>query len=139
MKRVFKGVEPPELSAFRDALPASTWQAMRDDAMHEGPAAYASCRLKTIADQGGLCAFCEIDIRNNDPMTCHVEHFHPKSDITLTKNWALEWTNLLAVCNGGINPHAAGRGYFLPPIDENMSCDQRKDQMIQKGTPPGIL
>lgn len=133
MKTVLKGAEPPELSAFRAALPASTWQAMRDDAMHGGPNAYAACRSTAINNQCGLCAYCEIDIRDNDPMKCRIEHFHPKSDITPAKNWALDWSNLLAVCNGGSNPYVGGAGYFLAPIDKNLSCDQHKDRMIQAG------
>lgn len=131
MKRVPKGDEPQSLRAFRAAVPQSTWQGMKDDAHFGGQQAYADCREITIQDQHGLCAFCEIDIRDNDPLKCHVEHFHPKSDITPAKNWALDWNNLLAVCNGGSYEHVSAAGYFLTPRDENLSCDQHKDRMIQ--------
>ena len=136
MKRVLKGNEPLSLRTFRTAVPSGQWQYMRDDALFGGQQAYADCRKSTIADQGGLCAFCEIDIRDNDPLKCHVEHFHPKSDISPTKNWALDWNNLLGVCNGGSYAHTPTPGHYLAPRDENLSCDQHKDQMIQRGKLP---
>lgn len=136
MKSVLKGNEPLSLRIFRNAVPHSTWQGMKDDAHFGGQQAYADCRETAIKDQRGLCAFCEIDIRDNDPLRCHVEHFHPKSDITPAKNWALDWNNLLGVCNGGSYEHISAPGYFLSPRDENLSCDQHKDRMIQLGKLP---
>ncbi len=106
---------------------------MRDDANFGGPGAYEACRSQLLTDQGGICAFCEIAIHDNDPLKCRVEHFHPKSDISPAHNWALDWNNLIGVCAGGsyrygIEPHTQ------EPLAQNLSCDAHKDQMIQSGS-----
>ncbi|AGX88650.1 retron system putative HNH endonuclease [Candidatus Symbiobacter mobilis] len=132
MKRVRRQPEPIQLTNYRHANPFCTWQQMRDDAMHDGPAAYEESRKKLIAGQGGICAFCEIDICDNDPLQCRVEHFHPKSDITQAHNWALDWNNLLAVCAGG-SYRFASAPYVHEPLAENLSCDTHKNRMIQVG------
>ncbi|MBF0551614.1 MAG: TIGR02646 family protein [Deltaproteobacteria bacterium] len=99
---------------------------MRNDPYFEGQEAYTQIRNQLLKDQGGICAYCELDIsiRDNRPLKCRVEHFHSKSDSTPSKNWALDWNNLLAVCNGGSNPDVKV---------ENLSCDAHKDRMIRKG------
>ncbi len=132
MKRVLRQAEPVELTAYRRAVPASTWDQLRNDAYFGGPAAYDATRGKLIADQGGICAFCEIDIRDDDPLKCRVEHFHPKSDVTPAHNWALDWNNLLGVCAGGSQKHAPAP-YAHEPLTENLSCDAHKDRMVQTG------
>lgn len=133
MKRVLKPSEPPALTSYRSAVPDSTWQAMKSDTAFNGPVAYNDCRSQLIANQGGLCAYCEIDIRDNAPLKCRVEHFHPKSDIAPAHNWALDWGNLLGVCAGGSYAHTSTPGHYLFPTNANLSCDAHKDQMIQSG------
>lgn len=135
MKRVQKQNEPIELTRFRNAKPDSTWEQMKGDPHNNGRAAYDKCRAQLIADQGGICAYCEIDIRANNPLQCRVEHFHPKSDISCAYNWALAWENLLAVCAGGSHKHSS-RPYACEPLAENLSCDAHKDRMIQQGRLP---
>ncbi len=132
MKRVSRQPEPIQLTDYRNTSPASTWEQMRVDAIHNGQTAYEESRKKLIADQGGICAFCEIDIRDNDPLKCRIEHFHPKSDVTPAHNWALDWNNLFAVCAGG-SYRFASAPYTHEPLDENLSCDAHKDRMIQGG------
>jgi uncharacterized protein (TIGR02646 family) len=103
---------------------------MKGDNAHGGDIAYADCRRELIQGQGGICAYCEIDIRDNDPLKCRVEHFHPKSDNSSPHNWGLDWQNMLAVCAGGSYRH----GYMphsLEPLAENLSCDAYKDFLIQ--------
>ncbi|WP_170948767.1 retron system putative HNH endonuclease [Pseudomonas sp. Irchel 3A7] len=135
MKDVPRKPEPVELTTYRNAAPESSWEQMRDNALFDGPAAYTACRTQLISDQGGLCAFCEISIHENDPLKCRVEHFHPKADISPEHNWALDWNNLLAVCSGGSWKHAHAP-YALEPLSENLSCDAHKDRMIQAGRLP---
>lgn len=130
MKRVTRPQEPIELTNFRQAAPTSTWEQMRNDANYNGPEAYDICREQLIAAQGGICAYCEIDIRDNDPLKCRVEHFHPKSDISAVHNWALDWNNMLGVCAGGSYKHAEVP-YAQEPLADNLSCDAHKDRMIQ--------
>lgn len=128
MKRVIRRAEPGELAAYRAANPANSWDQMRGDA--DGRTVYEVVRTQLIAGQGGLCSFCEIDIRANDPTRCRVEHFHPKSDTTTSHNWALDWQNMIAVCMGGSQRHQQPP-HALEPLPENLSCDAHKDKMIQ--------
>lgn len=132
MKRVAKRQEPVELARYRDSSPQSTWQQMKEDASFGGRVAYETIRRQLLSDQGGICAFCEIGIHDNDPLKCRVEHFHPKSDISPTHNWALDWNNLLCVCRGGSNKYAHVP-HALEPLADNLSCDAHKDRMIQAG------
>lgn len=135
LKDVPREAEPAQLTAYRNAAPDSNWEQMRTDTLFNGPVAYTTCRTQLISDQGGLCAFCEIGIHENDPLKCRVEHFHPKADISPVHNWALDWNNLLAVCSGGSWKHASAP-YALEPLSENLSCDAHKDRMIQAGVLP---
>ncbi len=130
MKRVSKGVEPQSLGSYRSSAPNSTWDQMKSDPNWGGPSAYSDCRSQLLLDQGGICAYCEIDIRDDDPLKCRVEHFHPKSDITPLKNWALDWGNLYGVCAGGSFKHGQAP-HTLEPLAKNLSCDAHKDQQIQ--------
>lgn len=134
MKRVWKRAEPNSLTRYRNAVPNGTWEGLGADTLWGGQRVPSDCRLQAITDQGGLCAYCEIDIRNNDPVLCRVEHFHPKADVSLPLfNWALAWQNMLGVCNGGSNPHASTPGFHRAPLRQNLSCDAHKDQQIQVG------
>lgn len=137
VKRVLKGMVPPTLARYAQAAPRSSWEQMRDDPYFQGRQAYQDCRSTCIADQKGLCAYCEVDIRDNDPLKCHVEHFHPKADKTTSHNWALDWQNMLGVCNGGSVDYLE-RPFYLPPRQANLSCDAHKDWMIQQSKLPAL-
>ncbi len=133
MKCISKGDPPQELRDYRASAPDATWEEMRGDAQRNGQAVYDACRKTLIEQQGGLCAYCEIGIRDNDPLKCRVEHFHPKADRRPgQRNWALDWDNMLGVCAGGSYRHAPAP-YALEPLASNLSCDARKDQLIQAG------
>lgn len=136
MKRVLKGAEPIPLTQFRNASPQSTWEQMRNDPHFGGRAAYSACKSQAITDQGRLCAYCEISICEENLLTYRIEHFHPKSDINPANNWALDWNNLLGVCNGGSNPHIMEPGFYLEPTNANLSCDAHKDSMINSNKLP---
>jgi len=136
VKRIRRTNEPASLSLYRNAVPNGTWEEMRNDTQWDGRRAYSDCRAQSVSDQGGLCAYCEIDIRDNDPLKCRVEHFHSKSDPARPPNWALDWQNMLGVCNGGSNPHVTAPGFHLSPLKKNLSCDAHKDQQIQSGALP---
>lgn len=135
MKRVLKGNEPASLQAFRQAQPQASWDQLRNDPINGGMQAYADIRSESNLTQGGLCAYCEIDISDNDPLKSRVEHFHAKSDTGTPTNWALHWPNMLAVCKGGSYSHSAAP-YTLEPITKNLSCDAHKDRLIQQGQMP---
>ena len=131
MKRVLKGVEPPALTTYHDANPDAKWQEMQKDLADNGRHACLDCRDQAIIDQKGLCAFCEIDISDNSPLKCRVEHFHPKSDTSTEHNWAQDWQNMLGVCSGGSRSEVRDQSFYLPPTEKNLSCDAHKDRMIQ--------
>lgn len=122
MKKVLKGAEPCLLREYRAANPQGTWDVMRNDAFHNGRKAAADCFNQAIADQGGLCAYCEKRYDPGKPHSFRVEHFHPKSDSTADRNYHLDWRNMLAVCDGGTR-----EGTTRTPLPENLSCDAYKD------------
>lgn len=131
MKRAAKGAEPAALQAYRQAQPQASWEVMRGDVLYGGQQAYTDIRTQTHQDQGGLCAYCEIDIRQNDSLKSRIEHFHPKSDREAGVNWVLAWDNMLAVCAGGSYRHGTAP-HTLEPLEENLSCDAHKDRWIQQ-------
>lgn len=131
MKRVYKGNEPVALTLYRAASPGSQWEEMKSNPHHGGQQSYQDCRSTLVNQQGGICAYCEIDIRDNDPLQCRVEHFHPKSEVSHQHNLALDWQNMFAVCNGGSYMHIVSAGFYLNPMEQNLSCDAYKDKMIQ--------
>jgi uncharacterized protein (TIGR02646 family) len=101
MKTIPKSAEPLPLQAWVEANPDETWEALSN----ERTVRDELCR-QLLIDQGGLCAYCEIDLVLNavdgyDDF--RVEHFFPKKpQIPPTPiNYALHWPNLLAVCHGG--------------------------------------
>lgn len=131
MKRVLKHSEPASLQAYRQKQPAASWDDLKNDALCGGKQAYNDIRVQTHHDQRGLCAYCEIDIRDNNSLKSLIEHFHPKSDKTMPPNWALAWDNMLAVCKGGTYEHNAAP-HYMEPLKENLSCDAHKDRLIQQ-------
>jgi uncharacterized protein (TIGR02646 family) len=131
VKRVLKGNEPLTLNVYRQAAPLSTWDEMKCNPNYGGQQAYRDCRSDILSQQNGLCAYCEIDIRDNNPLKCHIEHFHPKADVGSGHNWALDWNNMLGVCSGGSYQYINGASFYLAPMDRNLSCDAHKDKMIQ--------
>ncbi len=136
MKTIMKGGEPATLTSYRSSVPQGGWEDMKRNPHFGGQAAYQDCRGQLVSQQGGLCAYCEIDIRDNDSLKCRVEHFHPKSDVTPIYNWALDWQNMLAVCNGGSYEYIGAAGLYLEPMNQNLSCDAHKDKMIQTNKLP---
>ena len=79
-------------------------------------------------DQGGLCAYCEIDLIESDntgDADFRAEHFHPKSDTSTAHNWHLDWGNLLGCCHGGSHRNVADTGNRFTSPDT--SCDVPKE------------
>lgn len=123
MKSIAKSdPEPTDLSLFRQKYPRGTWDQLRA----EGRAAYDSVRQQLRIDQGGLCAYCEIKLVQDNEQ---VAHFHPKGDIKdPAMNWALEWSNLWLACKGGTQKWPSE--FYLEPLPENRSCDENKENEI---------
>lgn len=132
MKRVLKSPEPPCLQRYRSAKPSDTWEGMRNDSEHFGQAVYDCIAELTLNDQGGLCAYCEIDI-SRQLNTLRIDHFVARALSDEQRNWGLEWSNMLACCKGGENKHTRAVNHFEQPIRANLSCDAHVNRLVQKG------
>lgn len=98
MHRIDRPAEEPRLMReYREAHRGSRdWEAFR------GTAAYGEAKDALIANQHGICAYCETRL-SADRTKVRIEHFHPKSDVADPHNWTLDWRNFMAVCMGGTN------------------------------------
>jgi uncharacterized protein (TIGR02646 family) len=123
VKKCLKSSEPPCLLSFRTTYPADTWDRFCDQA----PECYTEIRQTTSQDQGGLCAYCELDLAATNQQ---IAHFHPKSDCSSHCNWALEWSNMWLACKGGSQTWMADANHYLPPLPDNISCDECKGNKI---------
>ncbi|OQY56037.1 MAG: TIGR02646 family protein [Candidatus Parabeggiatoa sp. nov. 2] len=125
MKHIPLGQEPAYLATYRQNNPHGIWDDFKNEV-----SAYQALLDEMIKRQYGLCAYCEIDLKN-DGVTIDqlVEHFHPKQDSNESHNWGLDFHNLLLCCKGGSYPyHPKGEeeGRFLKPPSKNHSCDHKK-------------
>ncbi|WP_395740333.1 retron system putative HNH endonuclease [Prosthecobacter sp.] len=131
MKHVPKSQPEPQcLSGFRQAQPEATWEDFKDTACSE------TVLDRTVTDQGGLCAYCERLLDQNDQQ---IAHFHPKSDRPeppnppAPVNWGLHWPNLWLACKGGDQAWMQNPDAYLKPASENRSCDVAKDDHVVDG------
>jgi uncharacterized protein (TIGR02646 family) len=99
-----------------------------------GTQAARDCREQALGHQHGLCAYCEQKVATDNPLHCRVEHFHPQADQAGARNWALDWGNMLAVCDGG--SAALSEKRKVHPLPENLSCDAHKNHAMQIGKLP---
>lgn len=100
MKKCLKGKISPLLKKYQIDNPVATWEQFKN----ECPQGYNSVQRRLRQNQGNLCCYCEIDLKQgygigNDDF--RVEHFHPKSSKKNYHNWALDWHNMLGCCHGG--------------------------------------
>lgn len=124
MKKLTKGIEPELLTAYREANPTNEWRQFK-----KSSARTSKIQTRLKKDQGGLCAYCEIDLiesSGNSKADFRVEHFHPKSDDTDLHNWHLDWQNLLGCCNGGSQSDIVDAGNRFTSPDH--SCDVPKNR-----------
>jgi uncharacterized protein (TIGR02646 family) len=124
MKKVPKGDEPDELLNYRREQPQGSWEAFK-----QGQGRKKAVQKQLMEDQGGLCAYCEINLmllgNGRGGSDFRVEHFHPKSDDSSGYNWHLDWTNLLACCHGGSSRNVSDSSRFTEDHSER-SCDVPK-------------
>lgn len=123
MKKILKGVEPSRLVAYRQLHPSNNWKQFLKRSARK-----LQTREQLVADQGGLCAYCEIDLKpasgGGSVADLRVEHFHPKSDTSTTHNWDLDWQNLLGCCHGGAQRNVTDASQRFTSPDS--SCDVPK-------------
>ena len=129
MKKVNKSLPPNELTDFQKENAAADWSDFRDA---KRSAAYKALRSLIISDQGGLCAYCEQNISTRPSSSRRLEHFHSKSDTSQPGvNWALEWSNVIAVCLGGSS--SIDDDHTRHPMPTNLSCDAFKAHLENCG------
>lgn len=140
MKTIAKSLPPNELTAFAAAFPAALWDPdFRDYAVPPNTAGhdYKQIKSRLLADQGGLCAYCERPLAGLGANLQRVEHYHPKSDNSVPGvNWGLVWANVIAVCIGGESDDQK-----IYPLPINLSCDSHKNHWLGKLklTPAALL
>jgi len=126
MKSITKGIEPPILATYKQNNPTDTWKEYKHG--KRGGKRGRKIRNRLISDQHGLCAYCEIDLKQGENprfSDFRVEHFHPKSDDNGAHNWHLDWKNLLGCCHGGSSRYVVEASLRFTSPD--YSCDVPKD------------
>ncbi len=122
--------EPPGLACFRaDPTAGQTWTHFRGAPKNELTDALS-------AIQHGLCAYCEIQLIVDDRQ---IEHFIPRGGSHGAPELALDFSNLLACCQGntsvmfGSSALAPDPERVLPPNPNNLTCGQRKGDRPASG------
>lgn len=149
MKRILPLSEPtPGLKQYLNDTDGETrdWEQFRnyvDYIDSSGNSAYKELMLNLQKRQHGLCAYCEIDLKENDRQ---IEHFHPKSDKEGGVEWAFLPSNFLAACKGGDYRHAQDPSRYLAPDpkkrpkEDNRSCGAfHGNDELQDGQHPAQL
>jgi len=136
MKTCLKGAVPILLEQYQIDNPSADWEQFKNECQQ----GYKDVQDQLYLDQGNLCCYCEIDTKQglgvgNDDF--RVEHFHPKSNKSeksnidnASRNWALDWQNMLGCCHGGsINTVIDNETRFVPKHAERHS-DVLKGNLI---------
>ena len=127
MKHIEKRAQEPErLRSYRKQFPNGTWEKFR-----HSRANYQEVKQALLADQHGLCAYCEIEIKEalhpGQVDDFRVEHFYPKSaSVRGGHNYHLDWRNLLGVCHGGSQPNVGESEWRFAARHNDRSCDVLK-------------
>lgn len=130
MKKILKGNEPYGLLKYKNTYPDDGWK--KGFTRNAGAEANHEVKSALISDQGGICAYCEIDLKDGRGFALNdfrVEHFYPENPQPEDRrnddiNYALFWPNLLGCCTGGNTKYVvdAHRRYTNPEF----CCDVDK-------------
>jgi uncharacterized protein (TIGR02646 family) len=135
MKRVRRlAAAPPLLQAWLHANPAAAtapgdqakalWKQLKDDP------AYRQLLDELVKLQCGLCCYCEQRVTKADGTLVtndyQVEHVLAKSG---GAGRVVDATNFALACGGGRWVHHTHGSRFEKPIDANMSCGQKKEDL----------
>lgn len=138
MKKINKGNEPHRFGVFIGNNPEALWEKKPKDSNIEAfrcsSARYQETQQALRTEQGNICAYCEQDLlsgSNGNVDDCRIEHFHPKSQRENGEpNWALLWSNLLAVCCGGNQSKVTDAINRFDDDPKNYSCDVPKGNNV---------
>lgn len=130
MKHIQKGVEPIELTDFRNRWVATGTTPTWRDLEGEAPLVEA-LRRHLFAEQGHLCCYCGRRLIANDN---HIEHLVPRDDTYGNSSLTFVWSNLLGSCQANLmkgDPRhcgiAKGNWYdsrlMVSPLEP--TCEQR--------------
>ena len=124
MKTIRKLNAPtPGLAEYLNAVgDNANWENFRS---HNAGAAYRELRDALIQNQHGLCAYCEIEIKE---WRRQVEHVIPQSS---DRTKSLDIANMVACCLGGTRP-MRDEDHYRMPVKHNLSCGQTKGNQIDK-------
>ena len=104
---------------LEDVGDKTNWDEFRS---HNSGASYHELREALTQNQHGICAYCEIAIRNQRRQ---VEHVIPQSDDRDGKKRTTDIANMVACCMGGTVQIDAEDRHRRPGRD-NISCGQAK-------------
>ena len=126
MKRIrVISVPTAGLGEYLDSVDRANWDEFRS---HNAGTSLRELREVLARNQHGLCAYCEIEIK--EPRR-QIEHVIPRGDNRVGTQMALDVTNLVACCVGG-TVAAAGledherEDHYRRPVADNISCGQAK-------------
>ena len=123
MKRIRALPDPtPGLADYLDAVDHANWEEFRS---HNAGTSHRELRDTLARNQHGLCAYCEIELRESRRQ---IEHVIPRSDEMVGNQGTLDVANMVACCMGGTTkPGGNDAGdHHREPIRDNMSCGQAK-------------
>lgn len=92
MKKITKGKEPKELTAYRSSIPKTD---MEKPNIYEDYSDGGILRKQLLEEQGYICCYCMGRIEER---TSKIEHFKPQSKF---RNLQINYTNLFIACKGG--------------------------------------
>lgn len=98
MKHIIKQAEPTAFVDWKSAYPTGEYEDLRDEMSFPGAdMARVALRNSLLAEQHGLCCYCETRIDNGD---FHIEHFRPKDRhrVPSFRHLQLSYNNLHACC-----------------------------------------
>ncbi|EGR1562717.1 TPA: TIGR02646 family protein [Vibrio parahaemolyticus] len=126
MRKINKSQAPNELTIYAISNPDDTWDNFRGNNSSDAK----KVKKKIFSEQNYICAYCEIDLCEDNVLEHHrrVEHFNSKSGWVVgdtQPNWHLDWNNVIGVCIGGTDRNNAEQ--FVMP--DNKSCDSYKEHL----------
>ena len=118
----------PGLADYLDAVDNADWEwgaNWEEFRSHNAGTSYRELRDTLARNQHGLCAYCEIELRESRRQ---IEHVIPRSAEAAGNQGTLDVTNMVACCLGGTTkPGGSDAGdHHREPIRANMSCGQAK-------------
>jgi uncharacterized protein (TIGR02646 family) len=131
MKNCLKGNIPTLLEQYQQKNPNAKWEQFKNECQQ----GYKDVQNQLRLDQGNLCCYCEIDMKQGQGFgknDFRVEHFHPKANKkdTTDDNWALDWQNMLGCCLGGSERYVTDEKIRLIEKHNERHSDVLKSEFI---------